>query len=600
MGRLQASISIEPGFEAFLDGRDGPSEVRPEILASWRRSWLSGVSPETDLADVPFDLEFDRENRLLRAARPVLDHLAETLSDTTTSILLTDAAARILDRWVGDESLHAMLDRVSAAPGAVYNETAAGTNGLGTAAEERRVARVLGPDHFVDALRSFTCVGVPLRHPVTGRVEGVLDITCRYQDTNDLLLPTIVEGARSVQQQLLEQASRRERHLLEHFLRAKRGGGRAVVCLNEDVTIANSAARRLLAPADYAVLWERATRALAGGDPVVEVPLNGAEERLVAVRYRSVRDEEGIVGLVLEIDDRPGESRPPSAELPEGLRTRHLVGRGEAYRRLCSEVVEHAGHRLPLLVTGEAGTGKLSVARAVHHCAPAGGRLATLDAGLCAVRGAKAWLGEASRAVSSAPGGTLLIPHVELLDRTTLQALWAVLEATSGCSDEPPRVVATLSDDERSDDLARLLLPRFPARIHVPPLRERREDIPLLLQAFLRRHDDSATVRATPEVVSILMQLDWPGNVRELESLACAVLHRRRRGELCGDDLPPAYRRAAALKPLTRLEQVERDAILSALKATGSKAQAAESLGISRSSLYRKMATYRIAFSELA
>jgi hypothetical protein len=187
LGRSQAPTSIEPEFEAFLGGREVPPEVRPEMLASWRRSWLSGLSPETDLADVPFNLEFDRESRLVRAARPVLDHLAETLSDTTTSIILTDAGARILDRWVGAESLHAMFDRVSAAPGALYDETTAGTNGLGTAVEERRVAQVLGPDHFVETLRCFTCIGVPLRHPVTGGLEGVLDITCRYQDTNALL-----------------------------------------------------------------------------------------------------------------------------------------------------------------------------------------------------------------------------------------------------------------------------------------------------------------------------------------------------------------------------------------------------------------------------
>jgi transcriptional regulator of acetoin/glycerol metabolism len=106
-------------IDEFVPGGEQPAGLRPEIAASWRRSRTSGVSPDTDLGNVPFDCEIDTEGRLLRAARPVLDHLVDCLSGTRTSVILTDPAARILDRWVGEAFLREKLDQVAAAPGAV-------------------------------------------------------------------------------------------------------------------------------------------------------------------------------------------------------------------------------------------------------------------------------------------------------------------------------------------------------------------------------------------------------------------------------------------------------------------------------------------------
>ena len=577
-----------------------PPDLRPDIQASWRRCRASGLAPETRLDSLGFDLEFDRESRLIRAARPVVDHLVETLSGTATCLILTDPRARILDRWTGEHSLQGMLDKVSAAPGAHYDETAAGTNGLGTAVEDRRVAQVFGPDHFVEALRAFSCIGVPIRHPVTGRFEGVLDITCRYQDTNALLLPTILDAASTVEQRLLEQVSRRERTLLEHFLRAKTGSSRAVVCLNEDTIMANAAAAALLCPADQALLWERAMAALRSTNTaVLDVDLGSGGEVPVVMRCQGLHDDDGIVGVLIELDRHRSAGRPAGVLLPDPLRHRDLVGRSDAHRIVCAEVLDHAGHRLPLLVAGEPGAGKSTVARAVHRCDPDGGRLRLLDAGLCAAHGPKAWLAAASRALGN-PGGTVLVRHLELLDRTTLRAFFALAD-TLRPDETAPRLIATLNDDEPSDGLARILPAMFPARIRVPPLRERPEDIADLVPAFLARHaGDGVEVRAAPEVLGVLMRLEWPGNVRELESLIAGMVRRRRRGDLCLADLPASYLQASTRRGLSRMEQLERDAIAAALGATGSKSDAAAALGISRSTLYRKMRTYGMDLEGMA
>lgn len=577
--------------DEFVSGGEPPVGLRPEIAASWLRSRTSGVSPDTDLGNVPFDREIDTESRLLRAARPVLDHLVDRLSGTRTSVILTDPAARILDRWVGEAFLREKLDQVAAAPGAVYGEEIVGTNGLGTAVEERSVVQIAGPEHFAEALRSFTCIGVPIRHPLTGHFEGVLDITCPYEDTNELLLSTILENARSIEQRLLEQASRRERELLDHFLRVARRSNRPVVTLNEDVIISNAAAARLLGPTDHGLLWELAVEALAGDHEVVgEVRLGG--DLAVSIRCSRIGEGRAALGAIVELDERERDHAGPDTTGAAPPRAHGLAGRGPAYARLCAEVLEHAGHRLPLIVTGEAGVGKLAVAEAVHKCAAQAELFAVVDAALLLAEGPTHWLRRVKSGFGS-PGGTLVVRHTEVLDRRTILALCGLMDVQG--EGRAPRLIATMTDEERSCEAAEVVAGWFVARIEVPPLRDRLEDIPCLVETFIRRHAAEARVRCSPEVLQALSRLDWPGNVRQLENLVRGVLVRRYRGDVCLVDLPPVYVAAARRRRLTRIEQVERDAIVAALRTAGNKVEAARFLGISRATLYRKIRTYSIS-----
>jgi hypothetical protein len=99
----------------------------------------------------------------------------------------------------------------------------------------------------------FTCIGAPVRHPISGAVEGVLDVTCGVDDRHDLLKPVVLAAVREIESRMYADASRREQLLLEHFLRARRRATTAVVSLNEDVVMANTAASVLLDLSDRGV-----------------------------------------------------------------------------------------------------------------------------------------------------------------------------------------------------------------------------------------------------------------------------------------------------------------------------------------------------------
>jgi len=134
-----------------------------------------------------------------------------------------------------------------------------------------------------------------------------------------------------------------------------------------------------------------------------------------------------------------------------------------------------------------------------------------------------------------------------------------------------------------------------------PPLRERRSDIPLLAERFLRASRDTVgrTLSFLEETVKVLVAYDWPGNVRELESAVEYAALRARGAEVAPEDLPPKLQSeealAAARSPLAALyddlpllEELERRYLLHVLKVVGgNRTRAAEVMGIDRRTLYR-------------
>jgi transcriptional regulator of acetoin/glycerol metabolism len=128
--------------------------------------------------------------------------------------------------------------------------------------------------------------------------------------------------------------------------------------------------------------------------------------------------------------------------------------------------------------------------------------------------------------------------------------------------------------------------------LEVPPLRDRIDDLAALPATFTdRASDDGVEVEWTPGAIQTLSRVDWPGNLSSLDALVRRLVADRSTGRPIGvDDLPPEYLARGARRQLASLEQTEAHAIMAALRAAGgNKNQAAISLGIARSTLYRKV-----------
>ena len=142
--------------------------------------------------------------------------------------------------------------------------------------------------------------------------------------------------------------------------------------------------------------------------------------------------------------------------------------------------------------------------------------------------------------------------------------------------------------------------------VHLPPLRERRSDIPMLVHYFLNRYAPGENLQVTAAAMKSLLQYDWPGNVRELENCIARAVALGDHQTIDVNDLPPAIRteqptphrltpQDAASLSTTALAEMERMTILRVFEqADGDKALAGKMLGISRATLYRKLKRYNI------
>jgi transcriptional regulator of acetoin/glycerol metabolism len=587
------SARVRAARAAFLSGDDDPAGVRSQIVQSWRRCRMSGV--DADRPDLPFlpDPEVGT-SKLYLAAQPILERCAERLLDANSSIVLADRRARVLGRWSGDRALDRSLEQANVARGFLLAEPVAGTNGIGTVLEEGSPVKIVGQEHFAEQFARFTCGGSPIRHPMTNQIEGVLDIACRDAQNDRLLLPMAMEIASEIEHELYLHSSERERALLESFLREVKTSSRPVVSMSEQFMMANTAAARLLDGTDKVVLWEQASLAVTSHrERSLELVLG--DGRPVRARCRPVELDTRTIGVVVKLD--PGSLGETAARRHPAVATAGLdgliVGQASAWHQAETLTRRVAPTGLPLLFVGEAGTGKTTLARFAHACTAgtAGDAppLTVVDCALAAVDGGFAWLQQLRSLLTAGPGSVVL-RRVEELDPVTSTALCALID---GASDSDVRLFSTATVAYGSDPvLPRALLDRLAVScVTIPPLRQRPEDIPLLAGEFVRRHCPRTPLpRFTPEALQAMLRLDWPGNVRQLENLVRALVAGGRLSDIRLEDLPENLRRLTARRPLPRLEQLQLEQILLAIRqAAGNKQLAAAQLGISRSTLYRKL-----------
>jgi hypothetical protein len=159
----------------------------------------------------------------------------------------------------------------------------------------------------------------------------------------------------------------------------------------------------------------------------------------------------------------------------------------------------------------------------------------------------------------------------------------------------PARVILTSVPGDWTGRAHAALLSGCDEKVELPPLRQRRAEIPLLIKNILTELEAAPQLRFTPAALEALARQDWPGNLSELYSVVKGITERRRVGDITVGDLPVTHRNPPRRR-LSPIEQAERDAIANALRlAGGNKKAAAQQLGISRTTLYKALRCYGIA-----
>ena len=198
---------------------------RPLILDSWLRCRTLRVNPSWRCAPLAVARETQlaqlrEENAALRqAALPVIEHMAGFLADSGYVVVLSNAQGYLLD-VVGDRAIRRRLEHIDFIPGGNWSESAAGTNAIGTALADGHVVQLMAAEHYCDGWQDLTCTASPIRHPLTNKIIGILDVTGNYRLIRPFLTSFLANAALEIQQrlhaQLLAEQHQQRYHLVMH------------------------------------------------------------------------------------------------------------------------------------------------------------------------------------------------------------------------------------------------------------------------------------------------------------------------------------------------------------------------------------------------
>ncbi len=330
-----------------------------------------------------------------------------------------------------------------------------------------------------------------------------------------------------------------------------------------------------------------------------------------------------------------GTSKKLASDLDDDERSSGLIGRTPSMLEIYKMIARVSDSPAAVLITGESGTGKELVARAIHnHGTRSTEPFVAVNCGALTetlleselfghVKGSFTGAIANKRGIFEQAGeGTVFLDEISETSAGLQVKLLRVLQEREvvpvGGTDPikvRARVIAASNSDLeklsaagafRGDLLYRLNV----IQLHLPPLRQRREDIHLLVAHFLRKHA-TATITLDKETMQCLTEYAWPGNVRELENVIERAVTLSQGGVVTIEDLPQRIRLqqspdtpplsaddlARVFSGLPNLDEIERRYILHVLDATGNnRKRTAEILGINRKTLYRMAARFQIEF----
>lgn len=496
-GHLPQRARLHRTVQAELPGLgDAPAVVSDRLLASWQRSEEYGVPLES--VEPVFTGTHDEESLFFECGREVLTALHRTLVNEPISLMLTDADGLVLNRLSGDSSLLRALDAVHLAPGFGYAERTVGTNGLGLALADRVPTVVRAEEHYSLSLCTYTCAAVPVLDPLTGRLEGCVNLTTWSRSSSDLLL-----------------------------------------------ALAQSAA--------------------------------GNTAALMLARSRGQRPRPAPRGEVFRVET----PRPEAGSLPS---------LSPAWRDALTQTERALAAGRLVAAVGEPGSGRATLlAQAVRHRNP---RERILSTSAPDPRDVDAWLALWTPELGK-PETTVLVREVDRLAAWVAERLRDLVVATRR-HDAPGDPAAPMPFAVTAPDYAAVpeaLTSLVGTVVAVPPLRERPDDVvPLALQAARRARGRELGLTGAAEAA--LRSCGWPGNVAQLEQV---VRQAAARTDVIDVRHLPADVLSGTTHRLSRIETFERDEIVRVLTQPGtSMREAAEELGMSRATVYRKLAQYDI------
>ncbi len=629
------------------------SEQAAMIAESHRRSADYGLTPETQPDYSPIlraDLacRLDQSRGLSSCALPVMETLYEQIVNTHSMVILTDAQGTILHS-MGDDDFVEKADRVALCPGVAWSEQSKGTNAIGTAIAEQTPTLVHADQHYLKINHFLTCSAAPIIDH-QGKLIGVLDVTGDHRSFHKHTMALVRMSAQMIENQLFSAAFHDSITLHFHsrpefigtlmegiasfspagrFLSANRSG---LFQLGLPLSALQTHTFSSLFGMPVSALFDHYRTA---APTLLDLCLHNGVR--VSARAELRAPNLFVQSGVLDAEPRARTDAPRRDEADDSAQRRrlsslHYLDTGdEKLAALIRKVNLVMGRDIPILITGETGTGKELLAQAIHNDSPRSGgpfvavNCASIPETLIeselfgyedgAFTGARK-KGSTGK-ILQANGGTLFLDEIGdmplPLQARLLRVLQERLVMPLGSSKSIPVNVALICATNRN---LREMIAKAQFRedlyyrlnglvVRLPPLRER-SDLDVVIGRLLAAEGSGEAFTVSPEVMALFKRHNWPGNFRQLTNLLRTAMvmagpDRVVRIEHLPDDflediaaLPPAGEAQGAavleMPAAAKLEDVELLAIQKALdEHRGNVSAAARALGVSRNTIYRKL-----------
>lgn len=620
------------------------------IEASHERCRLKGIKPENVfstrvLKGEELKKKLVANKELIETAAPFLNHLYEFVRGSNFFAILNDAEGCILE-VIGDKNILAEASTLKMVPGAYMAEDNIGTNAMSLVLSEKRPIQLSEKEHFINAYYKWTCSAAPIKDH-NGNIIGIIDLTGYSRNVHSHTLGMVIAAANAIESML--QINRYNLNLeiskksIETIFNSI-SSGILSSDLEGNITTINKHSVKMFGYSEYELRKMKICHLIkdcksvidklkAGGsfvdeDVYVNARANKLQFTLTAYPvYSSDNNIKEIVFIFYELL----KGRKLAGKILSGQAVYtfdKIIGKHIKFTKTVEYAKKIADSKSTVLLTGESGTGKEVFAQSIHNysirkeepfiAVNCGAIPRTLieselfgyeeGAFTGARKGGNAGKFELSN------GGTIFLDEIGEMPIDMQIRLLRVIEEgvinRIGSHKQIPvnvRIIAATHKDLqeeiargnfRKDLFYRLnVLP-----IKLPPLRERREDIPLLVNYYMEKTSkrlNKRRVNIPEEYMNYLQGYDWPGNIRELENVIELIVNTETIQLNLWNKGIEAENIVKKKSINSTLEQAEKEHIVNILRETlGNITLAAKILDIGRNTLYRKIEKYGIDCSE--
>lgn len=629
------------------------------LVDSWQRSLIAGVDPYAPCTN-KLDVETltDVTNELISVAHPIMVEIHKSFKGSRFRVCLVNENGIVIHS----------IPEIDASFNINWNEQIVGTNAIGTAIVTGQSVQIHGAEHYCYHFHNLTTTAAPMFYS-NGNLLAVLALIGWAEEDQSHVLTMLVKAAEKMIDHLKLLNKNRQIAALNHRISSifnTTSDGIIIFEANGTINFVNPALESILGKHSDEIIGTPLQNLFQGKKNFIEqfltngrrfsdvqLVLKVADDTIHFLAAGEVsRDKNGIIHSGMVVLHNMDTVHCVTSRF-SGARARYtfenIIGKSEVFLDSLDLARMAARNNSNVLLQGESGTGKDVLAQAIHNASSRRrGNLVAINCGAIpreliaselfgyvdgAFTGAKK--GGSIGKFELASGGTIFLDEIGDMPAELQVALLRVLQnkciTRIGDVKEIPvdvRVICAtnknlIQEIEKGRFREDLYYRLNVISINIPPLRHRREDIPLFIKCFLGqlvRNNENLSILLEPEIMNYLITYDWPGNVRQLnnviERLICISDQRRITvNDLPADIISPhtssprptieislcshshmAYKQ----RKLQKLAQEEYNIIIDLLKThRGNVTQVALDMGVSRMTLYRKMKLYNISKNDV-